>query len=45
MVTAIGGGALRDLLLNRYPIFWIADTRYLWTVLTATVATVAYTRL
>ena len=24
-ITAIGGGTLRDLLLNRYPIFWITD--------------------
>jgi uncharacterized membrane protein YeiH len=28
-ITAIGGGTLRDLLLNRYPIFWITDARYL----------------
>jgi uncharacterized membrane protein YeiH len=45
MVTAIGGGTLRDLLLNRHPIFWIADTSYLWAILAATAATVAYTRL
>jgi uncharacterized membrane protein YeiH len=45
MVTAIGGGTLRDLLLNRHPIFWIADTTYLWAILAATGATVAYTRL
>jgi uncharacterized membrane protein YeiH len=25
IVTAIGGGTLRDILLNRHPIFWIAD--------------------
>lgn len=45
MVTAIGGGTLRDLLLNRHPIFWIADTSYLWAILAATAVTVAYTRL
>jgi uncharacterized membrane protein YeiH len=28
-ITAIGGGTLRDLLLHRYPIFWITDARYL----------------
>lgn len=28
-VTGVGGGTLRDLLLN-VPIFWISDTRYLW---------------
>lgn len=26
-VTAVGGGTLRDLLLNRHPIFWIRDGR------------------
>lgn len=45
LVTATGGGTLRDLLLNRHPIFWIADPNYLWAVFAATVATVAYTRL
>ncbi len=29
VVTAIGGGTLRDLLLDRHPIFWIADPGYL----------------
>ncbi|MEE4109467.1 MAG: TRIC cation channel family protein [Halieaceae bacterium] len=28
-VTGIGGGTLRDLLLD-VPVFWISDTRYLW---------------
>ncbi len=35
-VTAIGGGTLRDLLINRHPVFWMADTGYLWTILAAT---------
>lgn len=34
VVTAIGGGTIRDLLLDRNPVFWIEDTRYL-TVTTA----------
>jgi uncharacterized membrane protein YeiH len=25
IVTAIGGGTIRDVLLNRHPVFWIAD--------------------
>src|ERR1700742_2564485 len=29
LVTAIGGGTLRDVLIDRYPIFWIADPSYL----------------
>jgi uncharacterized membrane protein YeiH len=28
-ITGVGGGTLRDLLLD-VPIFWISDTRYLW---------------
>jgi len=27
-ITAVGGGTVRDILLGRYPIFWIADQRY-----------------
>jgi uncharacterized membrane protein YeiH len=29
IVTAIGGGTIRDVLLDRYPVFWIADPSYL----------------
>lgn len=29
VVTAIGGGTIRDILLDRNPVFWIADTNYL----------------
>lgn len=28
-LTGIGGGTLRDLLLDRGPVFWIADARYI----------------
>lgn len=45
IVTAIGGGTLRDLLLGRHPIFWIADTTYLWVILAATLVTIGYVRL
>ena len=27
-ITAVGGGTVRDVLLGRYPIFWISDQRY-----------------
>lgn len=27
-ITAVGGGTVRDVLLARYPIFWISDQRY-----------------
>lgn len=30
LVTAIGGGTLRDILLDRRPIFWIGDLNYLY---------------
>jgi uncharacterized membrane protein YeiH len=42
VVTAIGGGTLRDLLLQRYPIFWIADPSYLLVILGATGFTLFY---
>ncbi len=45
IVTAIGGGTLRDLLLGRHPIFWIDDTTYLWVILAATLVTIGYVRL
>jgi uncharacterized membrane protein YeiH len=44
VVTAIGGGTLRDLLLDRHPIFWIADAAYLWVILAATGITLGYLR-
>jgi len=44
-LTAIGGGTLRDLLLNRHPIFWIVDTWYLIVIIAATLATIIYLRL
>lgn len=31
--VAFGGGTLRDVLLDRTPLFWIAEVRYAWTVL------------
>jgi uncharacterized membrane protein YeiH len=42
--TAVGGGTLRDLLLDRHPIFWLADARYLVVIVVAAIATVLYTR-
>jgi uncharacterized membrane protein YeiH len=44
-ITAIGGGTLRDLLLDRHPIFWITDTSYLIVIFVAAMATVAYVRV
>lgn len=44
-ITAIGGGTLRDLLLDRHPIFWITDHWYLVVITAAALLTVAYVRL
>jgi len=44
-VTAIGGGTLRDVLLDRHPIFWISDTWYLMVIIAAALETVAYLRV
>jgi len=44
-ITAIGGGTLRDLLLNRHPIFWITDAQYLTVIVAAALLTVAYVGL
>lgn len=41
-LTAIGGGTLRDVLLNRHPIFWIRDARYLLVILAAAALTMVY---
>lgn len=41
-VTAIGGGTMRDVLLNRHPIFWVSDPRYPWVILVTAVGTMAY---
>lgn len=40
-VTAIGGGTLRDLLLDRHPIFWVRDPRYLYVIGAAALLTIA----
>lgn len=44
VVTAIGGGTIRDVLLGRHPVFWVADPNYLVVIIVAALGTVAYTR-
>jgi uncharacterized membrane protein YeiH len=44
-ITAIGGGTLRDLFLNRYPLFWITDVQYLTVIIASALLTVAYVRV
>lgn len=43
-ITAIGGGTLRDLLLDRHPIFWVTDASYLTVIIASAVMTVIYVR-
>lgn len=44
VVTAIGGGTIRDLLLDRHPVFWIADPVYLAASIAGVGVTLLYTR-
>lgn len=41
LVTAIGGGTIRDVLLDRHPIFWLADSSYVIVITVAALGTVA----
>ena len=43
LVTSIGGGTIRDLLLDR-PVFWIADPAFLAISLIAAIVTLVYVR-
>lgn len=43
-VTAIGGGTIRDVLLTRESVFWIADPIYLYVIVAAALTTMAWTR-
>ena len=43
-VTAIGGGTVRDVLLNRDAVFWIQDTSYLWVIICSSFLTILYVR-
>lgn len=43
-VTAIGGGTTRDLLLDRHPVFWVANPSYLVVITAAALLTVVYVR-
>jgi uncharacterized membrane protein YeiH len=44
LVTAVGGGTIRDLLLDRHPIFWLADSTYVLVIVASALLTVAYAR-
>ncbi|NET53437.1 MAG: trimeric intracellular cation channel family protein, partial [Merismopedia sp. SIO2A8] len=44
VVTAIGGGTLRDVLLDRHPVFWLHDPIYLNITLGSALLAVVYTK-
>lgn len=39
MATALGGGTLRDIMIDVSPVFWIADLSYLWVSILASMLT------
>ncbi|MGI9205187.1 MAG: trimeric intracellular cation channel family protein [Woeseiaceae bacterium] len=39
LMPAVGGGTVRDVLIDRHPIFWIDDTNYVYVAVAAAVAT------
>jgi uncharacterized membrane protein YeiH len=44
LVTAIGGGTIRDVLLDRHPMFWLVDPAYLLVIVGAALGTVVVAR-
>ena len=44
LVTAIGGGTIRDVLLGRHPIFWLSNQAYVLVIVASALLTVGYTR-
>ncbi|MBU3055831.1 trimeric intracellular cation channel family protein [Pseudomonas indica] len=45
IVTALGGGTLRDLILDNHPVSWIRDDTYILVASLAAVGTVVWVRL
>jgi len=44
-MTAIGGGTVRDLLLNRHPVFWIEDPKPLLVIVASAIFTIVWVQL
>ena len=42
-VTAIGGGTIRDIILN-VPVFWLSQTYYLWIIFVTALLTILLIR-
>ncbi|MDH1053588.1 trimeric intracellular cation channel family protein [Aquipseudomonas alcaligenes] len=45
IVTALGGGTLRDLILDNHPVSWIRNDTYIWVASLAAVGTVLWVRM
>jgi uncharacterized membrane protein YeiH len=45
LVTALGGGTLRDVILARHPVGWVADQSAIWVALSAALGTVLWVRM
>lgn len=44
-ITAIGGGSLRDILLGSYPLVWIGDINFLYSILMGVVVAIIFFRV
>ena len=44
-ITAIGGGSLRDILLDRHPLLWIDDANFLFAILFGVITSLAFFNL
>jgi len=44
IITALGGGTLRDIILDHHPVSWIRDETYILVACTAALATVLWVR-
>ncbi len=44
MVTAIGGGTIRDMILGATPVFWVNQNEYLWVILISCLASIILIR-
>lgn len=45
IVTALGGGTLRDVILDNHPVSWIGNDTYVWVASLAAIGTVLWVRL
>lgn len=44
-ITAIGGGSLRDVLLGSYPLAWVADINFIYSILGGVIVAIIFFRV